>query len=80
MVRTFASLLVVRALALAPGTAQAQPPAPAAPAAGAEELKVGDPAPAFTLKGSDGKTYSLSDYRGVKPVVIAWFPKASTKT
>jgi peroxiredoxin len=30
---------------------------------------VGDPAPDFTLKTLDGKTVSLSDYRG-KPVVI----------
>jgi peroxiredoxin Q/BCP len=41
-------------------------------------LKVGDTAPDFTLKASDGKTYSLSDYRGKKPVVVAWFPKAFT--
>src|SRR5688572_9948703 len=41
-------------------------------------LKVGDTAPDFTLQASDGKTYSLSDYRGKKPVVIAWFPKAFT--
>ena len=40
----------------------------------------GDLAPDFTLPASDGKTYSLADYRGVKPVVIAWFPKANTKT
>lgn len=44
----------------------------------ADELKVGDPAPNFTLKGSDGKTYSLADFKGKKPVVIAWFPKAFT--
>ena len=43
-------------------------------------LRPGDLAPDFTLPGSDGKTYSLADYRGVKPVVIAWFPKANTKT
>ena len=41
-------------------------------------LKAGDPAPDFTLKASDGKTYSLSDYRGKKAVVLAWFPKAFT--
>jgi peroxiredoxin Q/BCP len=44
----------------------------------AEPLKVGDPAPDFSLKGSDGKTYKLSDFKGKKPVVIAWFPKAFT--
>lgn len=40
-------------------------------------LNVGDPAPAFTLPGSDGKTHSLSDAKG-KTVVLAWFPKAFT--
>ncbi len=44
----------------------------------AEELKVGDKAPDFTLKGSDGKTYSLSDFQGKQGVVLAWFPKAFT--
>jgi peroxiredoxin Q/BCP len=43
-------------------------------------LQPGDLAPDFTLPASDGKTYRLSDFRGVKPVVIAWFPKANTKT
>ena len=43
-------------------------------------LQPGDAAPDFSLPASDGKTYSLADYRGVKPVVIAWFPKANTKT
>ena len=43
----------------------------------AQELKVGDEAPGFTLPASDGKTYSLSDLRG-KTVVLAWFPKAFT--
>ena len=41
------------------------------------ELKVGDPAPAFALMGSDGKVHKLSDYKG-KTVVLAWFPKAFT--
>jgi len=44
----------------------------------AAPLKVGDEAPNFELKGSDGKTYRLSDFKGKKPVVIAWFPKAFT--
>ncbi len=50
----------------------------AAPAGAADELKVGDKAPDFTLKGSDGKTYSLSDFKGKQAVVINWFPKAFT--
>ena len=46
--------------------------------AAADELKVGDPAPPFSLAGSDGKTYSLEQFKGKSPVVIAWFPKAGT--
>ena len=46
-------------------------------AAPAQELKVGDMAPDFTLQASDGQTYSLSKLRG-KTVVLAWFPKAFT--
>jgi peroxiredoxin Q/BCP len=46
-------------------------------ASAAAELKVGDNAPDFELKASDGKTYKLSELKG-KPVVIAWFPKAFT--
>ena len=42
------------------------------------ELKVGDTAPAFELPGSDGKTYSLADYRDRNVVVLIWFPKAFT--
>lgn len=44
----------------------------------AAELKAGDPAPNFKLQGSDGKTYSLADFKGKQAVVIAWFPKAFT--
>jgi len=46
--------------------------------AGGGSLGVGDPAPDFTLKGSDGKTYHLADFKGKQAVVIAWFPKAFT--
>jgi peroxiredoxin Q/BCP len=45
----------------------------------AVELKVGDMAPDFTLQASDGKTYKLSDFRGKRAVVVAWFPKAFTQ-
>jgi peroxiredoxin Q/BCP len=44
----------------------------------AEPLKVGDAAPDFSLPGSDGKTYKLSDFKGKQAVVVAWFPKAFT--
>jgi peroxiredoxin Q/BCP len=38
---------------------------------------VGDPAPDWTLPGSDGEQYTLSELRG-RHVVIAFFPKAFT--
>jgi peroxiredoxin Q/BCP len=41
-------------------------------------LDAGDEAPAFALAGSDGETYSLSDFIGKQAVVVAWFPKAFT--
>ena len=47
-------------------------------ASAAVELKVGDAAPAFSLPGSDGKTYRLADYKGKQVVVLAWFAKAFT--
>jgi peroxiredoxin Q/BCP len=64
-----AGLAVSAIAALAAAGGQAQPPA--------IELKVGDPAPAFVLPGSDGKVHRLSDHKG-KTVVLAWFPKAFT--
>jgi len=42
------------------------------------ELKAGMSAPDFSLVGSDGKTYKLSDFKGRQAVVLAWFPKAFT--
>jgi peroxiredoxin Q/BCP len=53
--------------------------APARTAAAADEPKVGDPAPDFSLPASDGKTYKLADFKGKQAVVVAWFPKAFTK-
>jgi peroxiredoxin Q/BCP len=43
----------------------------------AQDLKIGDSAPDFTLQASDGHTYTLSKLKG-KTVVLAWFPKAFT--
>ncbi len=39
-------------------------------------LKVGDPAPDFQLKGTNKTEFKLSDYRGKKNVVLAFFPAA----
>jgi peroxiredoxin Q/BCP len=48
------------------------------PAEGEGKLKVGDEAPAFSLPASTGKTISLSDFKGKKKVVLAFYPKAFT--
>ncbi len=68
--RALMTMGIVAAMAV---SVMAQAPAPAV------ELKVGDMAPDFTLQASDGKTYKLSDFRGKKAVVVAWFPKAFTQ-
>ena len=67
--------VVACALLTAPETTIAVAPATRAPAI--EDLKAGDPAPDFTLPGSDGKTYALAQLKG-KHVVLAWFPMAFT--
>ena len=42
------------------------------------ELKVGDRAPDFALPDQKGNTVRLSDFRGKKTVVLAFYIKAST--
>ncbi len=41
-------------------------------------LKVGDMAPDFTLPSINGQKIKLSDFRGKKVVVLAFFPAAFT--
>lgn len=47
-----------------------------APASAASPLAAGNPAPPFSLMGSDGRIHKLSDSLGKQAVVIAWFAKA----
>jgi cytochrome oxidase Cu insertion factor (SCO1/SenC/PrrC family) len=75
-VRLLSSLLLlalfsVVALAQQPPAAQPKPPAKT-------HLKVGDPAPDFTLRATDGKSYKLSDFKGKKNVVLAIYVLAFT--
>lgn len=41
-------------------------------------LKVGDMAPDFSLPATTGEKITLSDFRGRKTVVLAFFPAAFT--
>lgn len=45
---------------------------------GGGPMTAGSPAPDFSLPGSDGQTYRLSDFRDKQAVVVAWFPAAFT--
>ena len=58
-------LVLVAAMSLAAAATAAGPAA-------------GDLAPEFTLLGSDGKSYTLDDFKGERGLVLAWFPKAFT--
>jgi thioredoxin-dependent peroxiredoxin len=40
-------------------------------------VRVGDPAPDFTLPGTGGREYTLSSYRG-QPVVLVFYPGDNT--
>ena len=53
-------------------------PAKVAPPAPHTNLKVGQAAPNFTLRATDGKTYKLSDFKGQKNVVLAIYVLAFT--
>lgn len=71
-----------------PAGQQAQPATPAGPAPQAAaqtppaapktHLKVGDPAPDFTLTNTKGERVKLSDFRGKKNVVLAFYVLAFT--
>ena len=63
--------LLLAGLAAAALFAQPAPPAKTT-------LKVGDPAPDFTLPSTQGKTASLAEFKGKKAVVLAFFPAAFT--
>ena len=38
-----------------------------------DRVRVGQPAPDFTLEDSDGKSISLADYRGKRNVVLVFY-------
>ncbi len=67
------SLSLFSFVAILAVTAFAQQPAPPK-----THLKVGQPAPEFSLRATDGKTYKLSDFKGKKNVVLAIYVLAFT--
>ena len=67
LLTSLALVAVVSAVALA------QQPAPSK-----THLKVGDKAPDFSLRATDGKIYKLSDFKGQKNVVLAIYVLAFT--
>jgi cytochrome oxidase Cu insertion factor (SCO1/SenC/PrrC family) len=88
MTRKFLSFALLAALAAtacaqkpqtgtaAPANRQAQTGAP--PAAPKTHLKVGDAAPDFTLTNTKGEKVKLSDFKGRKNVVLAFYVLAFT--
>jgi thioredoxin-dependent peroxiredoxin len=63
--------LVLLAVVSVAALAQQKPPVKT-------HLKVGDPAPDFNLRATDGKAYKLSDFKGQKNVVLAIYVLAFT--
>jgi hypothetical protein len=82
----FGIVFLIASASLAFGQTPTPTPAPArtAPAAPHTNLKVGQPAPDFTLpssiSGPDGRKtrYKLSDFKGKKNVVLAFYVFAFT--
>jgi cytochrome oxidase Cu insertion factor (SCO1/SenC/PrrC family) len=67
------TLLLLALSALLAAAAAAQTPAPPV-----THLKAGMPAPEFSLTDTAGKTVKLSDFKGKKTVVLAFYVFAFT--
>ncbi len=81
--KSLSLFLLLGAFAVSTLAQQPATPAPAAspappPVAIKTHLKVGDKAPDFSLRATDGKTYKLSDFKGKKNVVLAAYVLAFT--
>ena len=69
LIRVF-SLAILLILSMAASAQQPTPPK--------TQLKVGDAAPDFSLTDTNGKEVKLSDFRGKKNVVLAFYVLAFT--
>jgi peroxiredoxin Q/BCP len=70
--KLFIKVLFLICLTAAAAFAQAAPVAPQT------QLKVGMAAPDFTLPDTDGNTVKLSDFKGKKNVILAFYVLAFT--
>ena len=75
MKRIVTALVMAMALLLAMGVAAQQQPQPSI---AKTHLKVGDVAPEFTLPDQNRKPVKLSDFRGKKNVILAFYVLAFT--
>ena len=75
MIKKALCLAILLALAVVASAQQSTPPKPTTPKT---HLKVGDPAPDFTLPDTNGKPVKLSDFKGQKNVVLAFYVLAFT--
>lgn len=79
MIRKAASLLLLpMALAISVSAQQPAPSPTPQPAPPKTHLKVGQPAPEFTLTDTEGKEVKLSDFKNKKNVVLAFYVLAFT--
>jgi cytochrome oxidase Cu insertion factor (SCO1/SenC/PrrC family) len=79
MLRKTLNLFLVLLTAFVVVQAQETAPKPMAPpVAPKTNLKVGQAAPDFTLPDTTGKQFKLSDFRGKKNVVLAFYVLAFT--
>jgi cytochrome oxidase Cu insertion factor (SCO1/SenC/PrrC family) len=74
MTRIFVALVLALVTSQLPAWAQLGPKDGAnLPPTDLDRIKVGQPAPDFTLENIDGKQVSLSDFRGKKSVVLVFY-------
>jgi len=80
MTKKILTLLFTLAVLSGSVLAQTAPQQPAAPPPPPPKthLKVGQAAPDFTLRATDGKTYKLSEFKGKKNIVLAAYVLAFT--
>ncbi len=75
MISVFLALLLI---AFQCRTLTAAPPVQSSAPGGSTTLKLGDPAPDFEVPDQNGKKVRLSDFKGKKNVVLAFYVLAFT--